>query len=113
VKQRVYLENILECINRIEVYTRDGKEVFTETVMIQDAVIRNFEIMGEATKRISEDIKQKYPEVPWREIVGFRNILIHDYLKISLIRVWDVIEKDLSILKKQIELILQELGELL
>lgn len=113
MKQRVYLENILECINRIEVYTRDGKEVFTETVMIQDAVIRNFEIMGEATKRISEDIKQKYPEVPWREIVGFRNILIHDYLKISLIRVWDVIEKDLSILKKQIELILQELGELL
>lgn len=68
--------------------------------------------MREATKRISEDIKQKYPEVPWREIVGFRNILIHDYLKISLIRVWDVIEKDLSILKKQIELILQELGRL-
>jgi len=87
VKQRVYLENILECINRIEVYTRDGKEVFAETVMIQDAVIRNFEIMGEATKRISEDIRQKYPEVPWREIVRFRNILIHDYLKISLIRV--------------------------
>ncbi|MUL35597.1 DUF86 domain-containing protein [Gloeocapsopsis dulcis] len=102
VKQQVYLENVFECIKRIE--------VFMKTAMIQNAVIRNFEIMG-ATKRIAEDIKQKYPEVPWRETVVFRNILIHDYLKISLIRVWDVIEEDLSKLKKQIELILQELGK--
>jgi uncharacterized protein with HEPN domain len=78
--------------------------------MIQDAVIRNFEVMGEAAKRVSEDVRQAHPKVPWRRVAGFRDFLIHDYLKVNLSRVWEIIECDLPELKSQIEVILQELG---
>ncbi|MFL9815909.1 DUF86 domain-containing protein [Tolypothrix campylonemoides VB511288_2] len=57
-------------------YTRDGKEVFLQTTIIQDAVIRNFEIIGEATKRLSPDIRGAYPDVPWQQVAGFRDVPI-------------------------------------
>lgn len=63
---RLYLSNIKECIERIEVYTRDGKDTFLQATMIQDAVIRNFEIMGEATKRLSNELRIAYPNLPWQ-----------------------------------------------
>lgn len=108
---RLYLSNIFECIERIESYTRDGKEVFLQTTIIQDAVIRNFEIIGEATKRLSPEIRAVYPDVPWQQVAGFRDVLIHDYLKVNLNRVWGVIEQNLPQLKATIEVILQELGK--
>ncbi|NMG23016.1 HepT-like ribonuclease domain-containing protein [Brasilonema bromeliae] len=108
---RLYLSNIFECIERIESYTRDGKEVFLQTTIIQDAVIRNFEIIGEATKRLSPEIRAVYPDVPWQQVAGFRDVLIHDYLKVNLNRVWGVIEQNLPQLKATIEAILQELGK--
>ncbi len=107
----LYLSNIFECIERIESYTRDGKEVFLQTTIIQDAVIRNFEIIGEATKRLSPEIRAVYPDVPWQQVAGFRDVLIHDYLKVNLNRVWGVIEQNLPQLKATIEAILQELGK--
>jgi uncharacterized protein with HEPN domain len=109
---RLYLSNIFECIERIESYTRDGKEAFLQTTIIQDAVIRNFEIIGEATKRLSPEIRAAYPDVPWQQVAGFRDVLIHDYLKVNLNRVWGVIEQNLPQLKATIEAILQELREL-
>jgi uncharacterized protein with HEPN domain len=108
---RLYLSNIFECIERIESYTRDGKEVFLQTTIIQDAVIRNFEIIGEATKRLSPEIRAVYPDVPWQQVAGFRDVLIHDYLKVNLNRVWGVIEQNLPQLKATIEAILLELGK--
>lgn len=106
---RLYLSNIKECIERIEVYTRNGKDVFVQETMIQDAVIRNFEIMGEATKRLSNELRITYPNVPWQQVAGFRDVLIHDYLKVDLNRVWGVIELNLPQLKADIEVILEGL----
>ncbi len=104
--QNLYLINIIECIERIESYTKDGRKAFMQNTMAQDAVVRNFEIIGEASKQISEHIKKKHPEVPWKHITGFRNILIHEYLKVDLNEVWSNVEKEMPVLKQQIEIIL-------
>ncbi|MFB2768823.1 DUF86 domain-containing protein [Pelatocladus sp. BLCC-F211] len=104
---RLYLSNIKECIERIESYTCDGKEVFMHTPMIQDAVIRNFEIIGEATKRLSPELRAANPGIPWQQIAGLRDVLIHDYLKVNLNRIWGIIEHNLPELKAVVEDILR------
>ena len=104
---QLYLQNIKECIDRIESYTISGKDVFLENTMIQDAVIRNFEIIGEATKRLSTEFRDKYSDIPWQQMPGFRDILIHDYLKVNLNRVWSTVEHSLPQLKATVEKILK------
>jgi uncharacterized protein with HEPN domain len=101
-EEKLYLKDIANCIERIESYTSGGKEEFLRQPIIQDAVVRNFEIIGEATKRLSWELKQAYPNVKWRQVSGFRDILIHDYLRVDLDEVWGIIERDLPILKKVI-----------
>lgn len=108
--EKRYLLDIAECIERIEEYTRDGRDTFIQTKMIQDAVVRNFEIIGEATKRISHDLRQSYPDVQWKRIAGFRDVLIHDYLRVDYDDVWGIIERDLPALKANIQMILKDLG---
>ncbi len=107
---RFYLINIAECIQRIESYTRDGRDAFLKSSMTQDAVVRNFEIIGEAAKRLSREVMQAHPDVPWRRITGFRDVLIHDYMGVDLNQVWSIVEHDLSDLKREIEAILRGLG---
>lgn len=107
----LYLGNIQDCIQRIESYTIEGKAKFLETPIIQDAVIRNFEIIGEATKRLSSELKDAYPDVAWKQIAGLRDILIHDYLKVNLNRVWGIIEQSLPQLKQTVETLLQRSEE--
>lgn len=80
---RVYLTHILECIANIEDYTSGWEKAFLNSKMIQDAVIRNLEIIGEATKRISQELKTQNSDMPWREMAGLRDVLIHDYFGVD------------------------------
>ena len=105
----LYLSNIQECIEAIESYTSDGKKAFMQTRIIQDAVIRNFEVIGEATKKLSPKIKEKYPEVPWRRIAGLRDVLIHDYLRVDLAEAWGIISDYSPELKLNIQTIIRDI----
>jgi len=96
----VYLDNILAAISKIEGFTLDiTQQDFEKSVLIQDAVIRNFEIIGEATKKISKEFTQSHPKVPWQDMTGMRDKLIHDYIDVDLDVVWKTIEMDLPLLK--------------
>lgn len=110
--QRVYLAQILERIIRIENYTKSGEKAFLADYMAQDAVIRNFEVIGEAAGRIGEEYRTAHPEFPWRGMTALRNVLIHDYEGVDLQKVWQVVEKELSPLKAAIEKILPPLDQL-
>ena len=99
--------HIRDAIQRIFDYAYEGKESFFADPKTQDAVVRNLEIIGEATKRISDSLKLGCPETPWKRIAGMRDKLIHDYFGVNLTLVWDVVERDLPELKHQIESILK------
>jgi len=104
--ERLYLIHISECIEKIEQYTTEGKSEFLNDSKTQDAVIRNFEIIGEAVKRLSESTLQLAPHISWRQFAGFRDVLIHQYAGIDISEVWLTIENDLQALKKAVEAIL-------
>ncbi len=95
----LYMLHIKECIRRIEQYVSEGKDAFLADTKTQDAVLRNLQILAESTQRLSDELKLKYPDVDWRGISGFRNVLVHDYLGISQERVWGIITQDLAELK--------------
>ena len=107
----LYLSNMLECIQRIEGYVAEGRDAFMSSSMMQDAVIRNFEMMGEATKRLSDGFKQKNADIPWRQMAGFRDVLIHDYLMVELDEVWAVVVCDLPTIKPRLREFLQQIEE--
>jgi len=89
---RAYLFHIRDAIMRIEEYSRVGREEFLRTPHWQDAVIRQLEIIGEASKRLSPDVRATHPEVPWRRICGLRDVLIHDYMSVDLEAVWNIVQ---------------------
>ncbi|HTD56056.1 MAG TPA: DUF86 domain-containing protein [Silvibacterium sp.] len=107
-----YLRHILEAISRIEQYTSDFNEVsFSENRMVQDAVIRNLEILGEASRNIwisDPDFETHYAQIPLREIYNMRNQVSHGYFSVDLDIVWTAIQNDLPKLREQIEQALQD-----
>lgn len=104
-----YLGHIDDAIAAIELYVADGRETFLRERMIQDAVIRNFEVIGEAANRLSPTTRDSAEPV-WRRIIAFRNRLIHGYWSVDLPLVWDVIQKDLPGLKLEVARLRQDLG---
>ncbi len=105
----VYVEHVLGCLTRIQTYTGGSRSVFIDSTLVQDAVIRNLQVMAESTQRLSEETKNKHPEVDWRGLAGFRNLLAHGYLGIDAQRVWELIETRLAALKSSMERIRAEL----
>jgi len=109
---RVYLAHILECIEHIESYTSGGQSEFMSSRLIQDAVIRNFQMIGESAKRLTPDFREAHPEIPWRQMAAFRDVLTHDYLAVDLNRVWRVIETELPSVKLALVKMLPPLDQL-
>jgi len=98
-----YIEHILDCIRKIYDFSKGlSLKEFKTNELIQDAIIRNIEIIGEASKRISKATKQNYREIPWKEIAGMRDKLIHDYLGVDVTVVWKTIHQDIPTLEKLI-----------
>jgi len=100
---QLYLIHISECIERIETYVSGiDKRAFMASSLVQDAVIRNLQIMAESARRVSDRLKEAQPEIDWHKIAGFRNILVHDYLGVDTERVWNIIENEIPVLKKAV-----------
>lgn len=108
---RLYLDDILESIEQVLSYVRGHDEMtFAKDRRTQDAVIRNLEIIGEATRHLPERILQAAPEIDWRKIGGLRNVLIHEYFAISLPIVWDIVQNKLGPLEAACCRLLESLG---
>ena len=107
---RLFLVHISECISRIERYTLGGKSAFLADTLVQDAVIRNLQVLAESCMRLSAALKTAYPETDWQGIAGFRNILVHDYLGINRVRVWEIVTQHTPALKTEVQRMLNDLG---
>ena len=98
----VYLQHVLECIARIEQYTKSGRTEFMASTLIQDGVVRNLQTLGQSVLKLSEALQSSHPEVDWKSIIGLRNVLVHDYLGVSITRIWEIVERDLPDLKVKV-----------
>lgn len=106
----VYLRHILDAITQVQEYVAGlSQEEFSARRMVHDAVIRQIEIIGEATKNLDPQVLEAYPDVPWKQMAGMRDKLIHQYFGVDLEAVWDVAVEDIPTLKDQVASILQEL----
>lgn len=97
--QHLYLTDLLERIQRIEAFTIEGPRAFEKSLVTQDAVIRNFEVIGEIVKRLDKALTTLHPEVAWSGFAGFRDVLIHRYDNVVLGKVWETIVEDMPALK--------------
>jgi uncharacterized protein with HEPN domain len=102
-RDAAYLEHMLGAIERAQTYIgRKGRAAFLRSAILQDAVIRNLEIVGEAAGRVSPEFAARHRSIPWRDIVGMRHRLIHGYLKVNLDTVWQVAKRDLPALERSL-----------
>jgi uncharacterized protein with HEPN domain len=109
--ESVYLHHILDAINRIEEYASGlNHEGFMRSSLVQDGVIRQVEIIGEATKNLSPSLKERYAEIPWKDIAGMRDKLIHQYFGVDISAVWETVVQDLPDFKIQIGRILSSVS---
>jgi len=109
--QRVYLQHILERIIQIERFTEDGRDAFMMDDRTQEAVMRCFEVIGEAVKRLDPDLKAQQPDISWQGFAGFRDVLIHQYDVIDIAKVWEAVQEDIPSLKVAVESLLMNLSK--
>lgn len=106
----VYILDILEATDLIKKYCHGMDEItFSQNTLIQDAVVRRFQIIGEAAGHMPKEIRGRFPEIPWKQIVAFRNLIIHDYAKIKQGKVWEIIQTELPKLKSQLQVVKEKL----
>ena len=105
------LEHIRDSIEKIEYLTRmlHTQDNFETKWIEQDAIIRNLEIIGEAVVHISDDLKQNYPYISWKEIIGLRNFVTHQYFGVELSEIWGTVINDIPLLKVQIQKIIEDI----
>ncbi|MBL8351551.1 MAG: DUF86 domain-containing protein [Burkholderiaceae bacterium] len=107
---RVLLAHMRDCLDRIHEYTNAERARFDASRMVQDAVIRNLQTLAESSQRLSSDIKGTEPQIPWRDLAGFRNVIVHGYLGVDLGAVWLVVEQDLPALTLAVKRMANRLG---
>ena len=105
---RVYLQHIRDALQDIAEYCGSDHRAFLDDRMRQDATLRKLEIIGQAAKNLSEETKSRRPEIPWRQIAGMRDKVIHDYFGVNLEIVWAVVQKDLPTLRVAVEVLLKD-----
>ncbi len=110
-RDRLFLRHVLEAIAAIESFTVEGRAEFQADLKTQSAVVRQIQIIGEAVKNIDAAVLASEPAVPWRQIAGTRNRLIHAYFKVDLDAVWAMIEQDLPLLKANVQRMLALIGD--
>lgn len=101
-RDHLYLGHVLEAVSAIEAFTTDGRDAFFADLKTQSAVVRQLEIIGEAVKQLSAELTTANAQVPWRQIAGTRDRLIHAYFRVDLDAVWAMVEQDLPRLKREI-----------
>ena len=107
-EDKIYLKHVLESISEIENSLKViSKEEFKKNKDKQDATLRRIEVVGEAVKNVSDELKREHSEIEWKKIAGARDVLIHAYFSVDLDLVWKIIEKDLPELKEKIKKILK------
>ncbi len=106
----VYLDDMLEAIDLVKQYCLGvSEESFSRDTKLQDAVIRRLSIIGEAANRLPDDARSLAPGIPWKTIIGFRNVVIHEYAGVHMGRVWEIVQRELPVLKKQLADLLAKL----
>jgi len=103
---RLYLIHIRDSMARIKRYTKEGKEAFLGSTLLQDAVMRNLQTLTESSQRLSADFRNQHGAIDWRGMAGLRNVLVHQYMGIDLVRVWTIVERDLPRLKRMLHPVL-------
>jgi uncharacterized protein with HEPN domain len=109
--QRAYLLHALDAIDAVMEYTQHGHDAFFADRKTQDAVIRNIEVLGQAVKGLSAETRAQDDSIPWRQIAGMRDKLIHEYFGVDLNLVWDVVERELPALRPRIAALLESVIE--
>ena len=102
------LQDIIEAIERIERYAQRGKEAFVHDELLQTWVVHHIQIIGEAARKLSDELRARDQDTPWPEIIAMRNVLVHDYFGIDVDEVWSTVEEDLPELKRRVRTLLAD-----